>query len=123
MPAAERRRADDLLRRWGDLAVVATRPVPILAETVAILAGTTALTWRRFLLTSLLGSLPPCVLYAVTGATAAHLDGAYLTFGLVLLVATVVWVLGRRLAAPDGEPAAAGVTVAETAGAGDRIGR
>jgi uncharacterized membrane protein YdjX (TVP38/TMEM64 family) len=97
VPTAERRRADGLLARWGDLAVVATRPVPILAESVAILAGTTSLGWRRFLLLSLLGYLPPCLLYAVTGATASNLDGASLTFGLVLLVAAVVWWLGRRI--------------------------
>jgi hypothetical protein len=29
MPADERRRADELLRRWGDLAVIVARPVPI----------------------------------------------------------------------------------------------
>lgn len=39
VPEEERRRADTLLREWGDLAVVVTRPVPILAESVAILAG------------------------------------------------------------------------------------
>jgi uncharacterized membrane protein YdjX (TVP38/TMEM64 family) len=108
VPAAERRRAGELLARWGDLAVVATRPVPILAESVAILAGTTSLSWQRFLLLSLLGYLPPCLLYAVTGATAADLDSASLSFGLVLLVATVVWWLGRRVGGAAGEQAAAG---------------
>lgn len=35
----ERARADRLLSRWGVLAVVVTRPVPLLAETTVILAG------------------------------------------------------------------------------------
>jgi uncharacterized membrane protein YdjX (TVP38/TMEM64 family) len=103
IPEAERRRADALLGRWGILAVVVTRPVPILAESVAILAGTCRLSWRRFLRAAVLGNLPACLLYAVTGATALRLDDAFLTFGLVLLVATLVWLWGRRLGAtPEG---------------------
>jgi uncharacterized membrane protein YdjX (TVP38/TMEM64 family) len=100
VPADERRRADELLRRWGDLAVLVTRPVPILAESVSILAGTSSLGWGRFLGASFLGNLPACVLYAATGATAARLDNAFLMFGLVLAVAALVWFAGRRLRRP-----------------------
>ena len=103
VPESERRRADLLLRQWGDLAVVVTRPVPILAESVAILAGTSPLSWRRFLVASAGGSLPAALLYALTGATAARLDSAFLMFGLVLLVAALVW-LGGRWLRPDGFP-------------------
>ncbi len=39
VPAGERRRAQDLVDRWGAVAVVATRPVPVLAEAVVIMAG------------------------------------------------------------------------------------
>ncbi len=95
IPADERRRADRLMDEWGDLAVIVTRPVPILAETVALLAGTTSLRFRRFLALTLAGNLPLCVLYAVTGATTARLDGAFLSFGLVVGVAGAVWLVGR----------------------------
>jgi len=93
----ERRRADALLERWGALAVVVTRPVPILAETVAILAGTSPLGWPRFLAATAAGTLPAALLYAVTGATAARLDHTILVFALVLLVAAAFWWAGRRL--------------------------
>lgn len=93
----ERRRADALLGRWGALAVVVTRPVPILAETVAILAGASPLGWPRFLAATAAGTLPAALLYAVTGATAARLDHAVLVFALVLLAAAAFWWAGRRL--------------------------
>ncbi|HXU32597.1 MAG TPA: VTT domain-containing protein [Thermoanaerobaculia bacterium] len=108
VPAAERAKAERLLVEWGDLATVATRPVPILAETFSIFAGTTTLSWKRFLTLSLLGNLPPCLLYAATGATAARLDNAFLTFGLVLGVAAIVWFAGKRLrrtSSPSSPPA------------------
>ena len=94
--AEEARRADALLSRWGPLAVVVTRPVPILAESVAILAGTSPLSWPRFLLASAAGNLPAALLYALTGATAASLDNAFLMFGLVLLIAGLFWLFGRK---------------------------
>ncbi len=100
VPEHERRRADELLRCWGDLAVIVTRPVPILAESVSILAGTSSLGWWRFLGAAFLGNLPACALYAATGATAEHLDNAILMFGLVLAVAALVWFAGRRLRRP-----------------------
>lgn len=98
----ERQRAEDWLRRWGDVAVVASRPVPILAESIAILAGTTPMTWHRFLFASLAGYVPAAALYAVTGATAVRLDSTALVFGLVLAIAGAFWLVGRRMTSGDG---------------------
>ena len=43
---------------------------------------------------ALLGSLPPALLYALSGATAAALTNGVLVFGLVLLVAGIYWLVG-----------------------------
>lgn len=95
MSDGDRRRADRLLTRYGLLAIVVTRPVPLLAETVVILAGASPLGWRQAMLAALLGSLPGALLYAVTGAFAASFGSSALVFGLVLLVAGLLWLLGR----------------------------
>ena len=92
---AERERADRLLKRWGALAIIVTRPVPLLAETVAIMAGTSSLGWGRVALASLAGSLPPALLYAITGASVANLQNTALVFVLVILLAGAFWVFGH----------------------------
>jgi uncharacterized membrane protein YdjX (TVP38/TMEM64 family) len=92
---AERERADRLLKRWGALAIIVTRPVPLLAETIAIMAGTSSLGWGRVALASLAGSLPPALLYAITGASVANLQNTTLVFVLVMLIAVAFWVFGR----------------------------
>lgn len=94
--ADERARVALLLRQWGLVAIVATRPVPILAETVAILAGTGPISWQRFLVASLLGNIPPSLLYALTGASARDFDSFVLIFGLVMVFAGLTWFLGKR---------------------------
>jgi uncharacterized membrane protein YdjX (TVP38/TMEM64 family) len=91
---AERARASNVLARWGTLAIIVTRPVPLLAETVAIMAGASSMTWRSLVLASFAGSLPPALLYALTGAAVADLQNTALMFGVVLLVAGLFWLAG-----------------------------
>jgi uncharacterized membrane protein YdjX (TVP38/TMEM64 family) len=105
VPLDERRNANALLERWGDLAIVVTRPVPILAETLAILAGASSMKWGRMIAATLAGSLPAALLYALTGATARNLDNVALVFGLVLAVAGVFWLVGKRLSRRETLPA------------------
>jgi uncharacterized membrane protein YdjX (TVP38/TMEM64 family) len=95
---AERKRADHILARWGALAIVVTRPIPLLAETVAIMAGaSSSLGWGRMALAALVGSLPPALLYALTGAAVANFQSTLLMFGVVLLVTGSFWLIGRFL--------------------------
>ena len=93
----ERARADRMLARWGSLAVVVTRPIPLLAETVAIMAGTSPLGWGRMALAALIGSLAPALLYALTGAAVANFQSMSLMFGVVLMVTGLFWLAGRLL--------------------------
>ena len=58
-----------LLHRWGPLAVLVTRPVPLAGETVAILAGASGMGWTRCALAATAGALPEAVLYSWAGAS------------------------------------------------------
>ena len=93
--SADRDRANSMLRRWGTLAVIVTRPVPVLAETVAIIAGTSSLSWRSVILASIVGSFPSALLYALSGAAIANFQNTVLMFGVVLVVAVLFWLGGR----------------------------
>lgn len=89
--------ANQLLKRWGWLAIIVTRPIPILAETVAIMAGASTISWRLMALAGLAGAIPAGMLYAITGATALNLDNFLLTFGFVMLMAGLFWLIGRSV--------------------------
>lgn len=97
VPPDDRARADRLLNRWGTLAIVVTRPVPLLAETVAIMAGCSPLGWGRAFVAALVGSLPGALLYAVTGAAATSVQNGVWVFGLVLLIGALFWLIGRHM--------------------------
>jgi uncharacterized membrane protein YdjX (TVP38/TMEM64 family) len=93
----ERARADALLLRWGALAVLVSRPVPLLAETVAIVAGASPLAWSRALFAAALGSLPEAVAYSIAGSIAPSVENAGLIWGSFLLIAAAFWLLGRLI--------------------------
>lgn len=98
-------RADALLARWGVLAIVITRPVPLLLETTALLPGASGVGWSRTAGAALLGSLPAAVLYALAGAAAADAVSTPLVFALVLALAAATWLLGAVTGSrPSHEP-------------------
>jgi uncharacterized membrane protein YdjX (TVP38/TMEM64 family) len=94
---AEQSRANQLLLRWGALAIIVTRPIPLLAETVAIMSGASSLGWGTVALASFAGSLPPALLYALTGAAVSGFQSTTMMFGVVLLVAVLFWLAGRLM--------------------------
>ena len=93
---SEKARADAMLARWGALAILVTRPIPLLAETTAILAGASPLGWGKSMLAALAGALPSCLLYALTGATSRSFDSGLYAFACVLVVAGGLYFVGRR---------------------------
>jgi uncharacterized membrane protein YdjX (TVP38/TMEM64 family) len=100
----EHERASALLARWGVVAIAVTRPVPILAETISILAGSSSLGWGASTLAAVAGSIVPSLAYAWAGAHARGVGNHALVFGGVLAVTGLLWWLGRGKARDDYEP-------------------
>lgn len=91
----------DFLERWGDLAILVSRPIPVLAETVSILCGSLSYPLGKTLFYGFLGLLPTCLLYAYTGHLALTMDSAWQSFALVMLVAGAVWLIGTQVKKRD----------------------
>jgi uncharacterized membrane protein YdjX (TVP38/TMEM64 family) len=89
----QRQRARILLDRYGIWAVIVSRPVPMLAETVGILAGAGGMRWWQVGWAGALGNVVPAIAYAAVGAySRTFADGAVI-FLLVLVLATLAWIL------------------------------
>lgn len=92
---AERAKADRLLARWGILAIAATRPVPVLAETATILAGISrGMGWLRFGAAAACGAAPYAALNAAAGAEARE-GGIGLAIAGAVALGGLLWVVGR----------------------------
>jgi uncharacterized membrane protein YdjX (TVP38/TMEM64 family) len=96
VPVGERAHADAFLARWGVVAIMVSRPLPLLAETILVLAGASPLSWRTAMLATLFGSLPLCLFYAWAGAASISFEGGAIVFGLTIALAAVVGLAIRR---------------------------
>ncbi|MDQ3279932.1 MAG: VTT domain-containing protein [Acidobacteriota bacterium] len=96
----EHERAGAMLQRWGLVAVAVSRPIPILAETVAILAGSSPVTWARFTLAAFSGSIVPAAAYAWAGAHAQGFVMQSVIFAGVIAAGALLMLVSRRLAPP-----------------------
>ncbi|HEV7807006.1 MAG TPA: VTT domain-containing protein [Solirubrobacteraceae bacterium] len=98
VPAAQRQRGEQLLARRGAFAVVVTRPLPILGDAVAILAGASPMSWRRGAVAATVGSIPEAVVYAAAGSVAASSADAVIVWAAFIAVAGAFWVAAGRAA-------------------------
>jgi len=97
LPPQDRGRVDSMLRRWGALAVLVSRPIPLLAETVAIMAGASTLRWGAAMLAATIGSAPEAVAYGLAGSLGPSFENVAIIWGSFLVLAGGFWLLGRRL--------------------------
>ena len=93
----EREKANQLMEKWGMIALIVTRPIPILSESVIVMAGTTRLSFNRMLLATILGLLPGVLIYALTGAYAITVGSQILGFLIVIGIAFLFWLVGVLL--------------------------
>ena len=91
-------RANSFFRRHGMVAVIASRPIPILAEAVSIIAGISRMPGAKFVGATLLGLLPTAVIYAIAGAYTLTVSSGLYAFVGVMLLAGTVWLVGKLMA-------------------------
>lgn len=92
--------------RYGAFAILLTRPLPVVMETLSVVAGLGDMKRSAFLFASILGTLPICVVYAYAGAFS--LDAGSLLPALTAAVAipAIGWIVWRRVATPPQGPRA-----------------
>jgi len=97
LPADERQRLLEQQRRYGPLAIVLTRPLPLVAEAAAIMGGATGMGWREFLIAAGSGNLAIAMVWSVAGAWGRQVDSLqWILAGSLLVPVAVTWLVLRR---------------------------
>jgi uncharacterized membrane protein YdjX (TVP38/TMEM64 family) len=87
-----------LMARHGVVAVMVTRALPVVMETMSVVAGMSAMSRGRFLGASLAGTLPVVVVYAYAGAVSRQMDSVIPAVVILTAVAGAAWVWYRSAA-------------------------
>jgi uncharacterized membrane protein YdjX (TVP38/TMEM64 family) len=98
---AQLSRARRALDRWGTAAIIVTRPIPIIAETVMIMAGANGMRLIPVLVAGALGSLPLAIAYAIAGSAAATVVSTSAVFAVLVALSIIALLIGRRRAGAE----------------------
>ena len=93
----ETMRSHRMLERWGPVAMILSRPLPILAESTAFVAGTTTMRWGTAVWSTAVAIVPVSLLYSCTGAGIAKLTESTMIMGVTFVAASVSWLVLRAL--------------------------
>lgn len=93
-------RVRDVMARHGAAAVVVTRALPVVMETMSVVAGLSNMSRRTFLTSSLIGTAPVVVVYAYAGAVSREMSSVVPAVVMLIAVAGVAWIWYRARIAP-----------------------
>jgi uncharacterized membrane protein YdjX (TVP38/TMEM64 family) len=101
-PAARRIAPDDeleevnqFLDRHGAIAVIVTRPLPVIMETMSLVAGLSTMRRHVFLSASVIGTAPIVVVYAYAGAVSREVGSLLPAVVILVTVAAAAWLWYR----------------------------
>jgi uncharacterized membrane protein YdjX (TVP38/TMEM64 family) len=93
-------RARRVAHRYGDLAIVVCRPVPVLAEATVVFAGLVRAPFARFARLTAVANLGIALGYSAFGAYSLRLDSFLLAFLGALVLPAVFLVISRAFLGP-----------------------
>lgn len=92
---AERRRLNDALITHGAAAIAVTRALPVVMETMSIVAGLSPMRRSTFLIASTIGTAPIVIIYAYAGAKSREAGSLVPAVVILLAVAAAGWIWYR----------------------------
>jgi uncharacterized membrane protein YdjX (TVP38/TMEM64 family) len=93
-------RLNRFFERHGAASIVVTRPLPIIMETMSIVAGLSRMTRSSFLLASVAGTAPIVVVYAYAGAVSRQVGSLLPAVVILIGVAGLAFVTYRARFTP-----------------------
>ncbi len=96
LKAKKEERANAFLQKYGAMAILITRGIPVLSESICVVCGYNKMPLKQYVLMNVIGYLPLCVLYASFGNAGYDSHNFILSFGLSLLVSAAFWYFGKN---------------------------
>lgn len=97
LTADERERLARQQQRFGPLAVVLTRPLPLVAEAASLMAGAAGMGCREFLLAAGSGNLAIALVWSIAGVLGRQADSLqWVLVGSLAVPVMITWLVLRR---------------------------
>ena len=103
----EIRKLERLFIRHGAVAVAITRALPVVMETMSVVAGLSGMRRSVFLISSIVGTVPIVVVYAYAGAVSRETGSLIPAVVILIAMAGAGWIYYRARLVPDAPEEAA----------------
>lgn len=87
---------DNIVNKYGAIAILISRGIPILSESICIVCGYNKMPIRQYIIANVIGYLPICILYAICGSIGYDKNTFLLSFACSVFISILFWFLGRR---------------------------
>lgn len=88
-------RAHLFLLKYGAFAILITRGIPILAESICLVCGYNKMPFKQYILLNTIGYIPLCLLYALFGQSGYNQNNFMFSFIASLFVSAAFWFFGK----------------------------
>lgn len=88
-------RSHAILSKYGALAILMTRGIPIVSESICIVCGYNGMPLKQYFIFNLIGYLPLCLLYAFCGSIGFDKNNFLISFACSLFISASFWFLGK----------------------------
>jgi len=96
----ELHKMDRTFARYGIVAILLSRSVPVMMETLSVLAGLSTMSRSTFVCANFLGALPICLLYTAAGAFSWQLQSLVPAWLMGLCLPAAGWLVVQRWRRP-----------------------
>jgi uncharacterized membrane protein YdjX (TVP38/TMEM64 family) len=89
-------RLERAFARYGGGIVFVTRVLPVMKETLSVIAGLSRMDRRAFLVATIAGSVPEALIYAYAGAASREAGSLVPAFVILVALSGIGWMIARR---------------------------
>jgi len=89
-------KAATLLNKYGAMAIIITRGVPVLSESVCFVCGYNRISFKNYFFLNAIGYIPVCLIYSVCGRAGYEKNMLLVSFGCSLAVSALFWFAGKK---------------------------
>lgn len=87
----------DLLQKYGSYAILITRGIPILSESVCFVCGYNRIPFGRYMIFNAVGFIPICTLYGYLGTVGGDQEAFGIALLASVLITAIFFAIGRIL--------------------------
>ncbi|MFN5983016.1 MAG: VTT domain-containing protein [Fluviicola sp.] len=90
--------ASSFLTKYGSLALLVSRGIPIISESITIVCGYSNFSFKKFILLNILGYIPICSIFCYFGSLGYHYKNLFIiTFLTSILFAFLILLLSKSI--------------------------